>query len=276
MTVWTCVTCAIEHPDTEAPPEVCEICSDERQWVPAGGQRWTTRDELAAAGARIELRELEPDLYAVDAVPSVGIGQRGLLLRTPHGNLLWEPPGFIDDDGIAAVQALGGVAVITSSHPHLTGSSIQWSHAFGRAPVYVAEADRRWIRRPDEVIRLWDEALDLLPGLRMHRLGGHFAGSAIVHWPAGAAGRGVLLTGDTLMVGADRVSVSVMRSFPNYIPLPERSVLRILDLVLPLEFDRIYSAFRSIDADAHAAVERSLLRYITWIRGDWSRGDADE
>lgn len=267
MTIWTCATCALEHPDTPEPPSVCEICEDDRQWVPPTGQRWTTREELAEAGHRIEVRELETDLYAVECVPHVGIGQRGLLLCTPGGNLLWEPPGFIDPEGVAAVAALGGVEVITASHPHLTGSSVQWSHAFGDAPIYVAAADERWIRRPDPAIHLWDDEVDLLPGVRMRQVGGHFAGSSLVHWAAGAEGRGVLLTGDTIGVGAD-LSVHVMRSFPNVVPLPERMVQRILDATLPLAFERLYGAFRVVDDDAHAVVERSLRRYIRWLRGE--------
>ncbi|MCY0905600.1 hydrolase [Arthrobacter sp. H14-L1] len=268
MTIWTCATCAIEHPDSQTPPVSCEICADDRQFVPAGGQRWTTREELATAGHRITVRELEPDLYAVECAPRLGIGQRGLLLRTGHGNLLWEPPGFIDDAGVEAVRALGGVAVISSSHPHLTGSSIQWSHAFGGAPVYIAAADQKWIRRPDPVIRLWDAGCELLPGLSMLQCGGHFAGSSIVNWPDGAGGQGALLTGDTIAIGADRKSVNVMRSFVNNIPLPERAVRRILDVATPLEFDRIYSAFGLIAAGAGPIVDGSLQRYIHWIRGE--------
>ncbi|MDJ0354828.1 hydrolase [Paenarthrobacter sp. PH39-S1] len=268
MTIWTCATCAIEHPCTPIPPQLCEICTDERQYVPASGQRWTTREELAAAGHQITVRELEPDLYAVECVPEFGIGQRGLLLRTAHGNLLWEPPGFIDDAGIAAIRTLGGITVITASHPHLTGSSIQWSHAFGSVPVYVAAADKTWIRRPDPVIQLWDTALELLPGVRMIPCGGHFAGSSIVHWRDGAAGQGAILTGDTIGIGADRASVNVMRSYVNNIPLPERAVRKILDTVMPLPFDRIYSAFRAVGSGSRPIVDWSLQRYISWIRGE--------
>lgn len=268
MTIWTCATCAVEHRDTPEPPAVCEICADERQWVPTDGQRWTTREELAASGHRIVVRELETDLYAIECTPSLGIGQRGLLLRTPAGNLVWEPPGFIDPEGVAAVAALGGVAAVTASHPHLTGSSIQWSHAFDGAPVHVAAADRQWVRRPDPAVQLWDARVELLPGVHMYQAGGHFPGSSLVHWPAGAGGRGVLLTGDTIAVGADLRSVHVMRSFPNFIPLPERMVRRILDVALPLEFDRLYGAFRTIDTGAHEIVDRTLHRYISWVRGD--------
>lgn len=62
MTIWTCATCGIEHPDTDQPPPACAICQDERQYVPPTGQRWTTQSELLASGHRVIIDELEPDL----------------------------------------------------------------------------------------------------------------------------------------------------------------------------------------------------------------------
>jgi len=62
------------------------------------------------------------------------------------------------------VRDLGGLTAVTASHPHLTGASIQWSHAFGNVPVLVAAADRAWIRRPDPVIELWARVRQVLPG----------------------------------------------------------------------------------------------------------------
>ena len=268
MTIWTCATCAIEHPDTEHPPEQCAICSDERQFVPPGGQQWTTQAQLRAQGHRTRVEELEPDLYAVSVDPELGIGQRGLLVRTPAGNLLWEPPGYLDEAAVDAVRELGGVAVVSASHPHLTGASIQWSSAFGGVPVLVASADRAWIRRPDPAVELWSGVREVLPGVTFLQCGGHFAGSAVAHWAPGAGGRGALLTGDTVAIGADLASVNVMRSYVNNIPLPERAVRRILDVLAPYRYDRLYGAFRVLDAGAERVVATSLERYVTWLRGD--------
>ena len=268
MTIFSCSTCAIEHADAPGPPGRCEICEDERQWVPASGQSWTTRDELETRGYALEVRELEPNLHAITTTPKLGIGQRGLLLRTPGGNLLFEPPGFIDAAGARRIDELGGVAVIAASHPHLTGSSIQYSHRFGHAPVYVARADEQWIRRPDPVIRLWEGKVEMLPGLWMYQCGGHFAGSSVVHWPAGQNGAGALVTGDTIAVGGDRTSANAMRSYVNNIPLPASAIERILDIVIPLAFTRMYSAFGVLEEDAHTAVNRTLHRYISWVNGD--------
>src|SRR5207247_3026272 len=56
----------------------------------------------------------------------------------------------------------------------------------------------------------------------------------IMHWRAGAEGRGALLTGDVAMVAMDRRSLSFMYSFPNYIPLNAEAVRRIWAAVEPL------------------------------------------
>src|SRR5689334_14357029 len=69
MAFWICATCGVEHAERVA---VCAICADERQWVPAEGQRWTTLDELGAAAAGVEVAELEPDLFGLTVTPKAG------------------------------------------------------------------------------------------------------------------------------------------------------------------------------------------------------------
>lgn len=272
MTIWTCATCGIEHPDSDQPPPSCAICEDERQFVPASGQRWTSQAEMAAAGYRTRIERLEPDLYSLTVEPQLAIGQRGLLVCTPGGNLLWEPPGFLDADAVEAVLDLGGLRMVSASHPHLTGASIQWSHAFDGVPVLVALADRQWIRRPDKVIELWEGTREVLPGLTFVQCGGHFAGSSVAHWAPGADGQGSLLTGDTIGIGADRKSVNAMRSYVNNIPLPERAIRGIMAALEPYSYDRIYGAFSVMMEGAKPIVHVSLEHYIDWLRGDVQDG----
>ena len=90
MRSYICATCAVQQPPSEAPPKHCPICEDERQYVRQGGQAWTTIEELRLRGDRIEIRELEPGLVGVGVTPSLGIGQRALLVRTANGNILWD------------------------------------------------------------------------------------------------------------------------------------------------------------------------------------------
>ncbi|CAN5465748.1 MBL fold metallo-hydrolase [soil metagenome] len=268
MTLWSCATCGIEYADTPQPPAMCPICSDDRQYLPAGGQQWTTQSEIAP-GRSAQINELEPGLYEIIVTPKFGIGHRSLLVQTPNGNLLWDVSGFFDDALIASLQELGGVAAIACSHPHLTGAQVSVSQRFGSVPIYWNEDDRRWIQRPDEAIALWSGTREVLPGLTLVQCGGHFAGSSVLHF-TGADGQGVILTGDTIRVNADRTTVSFMRSYPNLIPLSPRSIGKIVDAVTPWSFDRIYGGFDGelLASGGAEAVRASAERYIGWLRDE--------
>lgn len=265
--MWICRTCAVEHAEATG---VCAICADERQWMPADGQHWTTLEDLERAGHRTRVEEIEPDLYGITVEPAVGIGQRAHLVRTPAGNLLWDPTGYLDADGVARVRELGEVAAIAASHPHMFGVQVQWSRALGDVPVLVAEPDLEWVARPDPVIRPWRGSYEVAPGLTLVQVGGHFPGSAVAHWAAGAGGKGVVFCADTVQTNADRATVTFMRSFPNRIPLSAQVVDRIAKTIEGLAFDRMYDNLgRTLDTDARAALRRSADRYIAWVRGDY-------
>lgn len=268
MSISMCRTCAVEQAAGE-PASTCAICNDERQYVRPTGQQWTTLAELRAAGHRGAIAEVEPGVHGITIEPSVGIGQRALVVRTSAGNLLWDPTGYLDDELVASLQTLGGLAAVAASHPHMFGVQVEWSHRFGGVPVYVQAADREWLQRDDPVITTWDEKQEVLPGVVLHRIGGHFAGSAVAHL-VGADGRGVLLTGDTVAGTPDEHWVSFMRSFPNKIPLSAAVVARVADRVLQLDFDRLYDNFGGqVTRDAATWVRRSADRYIAWVRGDF-------
>jgi glyoxylase-like metal-dependent hydrolase (beta-lactamase superfamily II) len=270
MTVWICRACAVEHPDTAHPPAVCRICSEERQYVPVSGQAWTTLDDLAAAGTTLEIVDVEPDLFGISAHPQVGIGQRALLLRTDAGNLLWDPTGFVDAAGADRVRRLGPVAAIVASHPHMYGVQVEWSRALGGVPVLVAAADRDWVQRPDNAIEYIDGEREVIPGVILRTVGGHFPGSLLTYWPAGAEGRGVVLAGDTIFPSPDGRWASFMRSYPNNIPLSAAVVDRVAIATIAHPFDRLYGNFGGvIPRDARAVVRRSADRHVAWVRGDF-------
>jgi hypothetical protein len=265
---WICAACGNHYPDSADPPASCVICADERQWVPPSGQRWTTAAELAADGRHCESWEEEPGLLGIGVTPPVGIGQRALLVRTGEGNLLWDPPGYLDDDAIGRVRTAGGLRAVTASHPHFYGAMASWAHAFG-ADVLVPEADAAWVTCPDPAIRTWAGQLEVLPGVTLVQCGGHFPGSAVVHWAAGAGGAGALLTGDTIFVTPGEDRLSFIWSAPNRLPLPEPLIRGILDAVRPFPFDRIYGGWApTIQVGARQALEVSARRYIQFLRGE--------
>lgn len=262
-----CATCAVET-DPSARPDVCPICADERQYLPPGGQRWTTVGDLLAAHHRLTISHPEDGLVSLATEPAVGIGQTAQLVVTDHGNLLWDPPGLISEEGIAAVRQHGPVVAIAASHPHMFGVQTAWAEALD-ASVLVNADDTSWVQLKHPRIELWRGSHDLAPGLALHQLGGHFKGSSIAHWAAGAAGRGVVLAGDTVFVNPDG-SASFMRSYPNRIPLSGAVVLRLADSLEPLAFDRLYNNFGAvIPADARRIVRSSAERHAAWVRGDF-------
>ena len=75
MPSYICTTCGVGYAETEAPREVCLICADERQYVNAKGQSWTTLEELQSDHVN-ELKQMEPGLTALGSKPAVAIGQR--------------------------------------------------------------------------------------------------------------------------------------------------------------------------------------------------------
>ena len=179
--------------------------------------------------------------------------------------MLWDCVPLLTEQAVDHVRSLGGLKAIAVSHPHYYGAVADWSDAFGGVPIYLHGDDRAWITRPHRAIVPWSgEALQLSDDLLLLRTGGHFAGATVLHWRAGAEGRGALLTGDIATVAMDRRFVSFMYSYPNYIPLDAAAVRRIADIVAPLAFDRIYGAWwgRNIATGAKAAFDASVGRYL--------------
>lgn len=256
----------METADLDAPPRTCEICSDERQWVPASGQRWTTREELIAAGTTTRWFEVEPDLYGITATPHVGIGQQTMVVRTAAGVLVFDPLGFVDDAALDRVRALGPVLAVAASHPHMYGCQTEWAAALD-APVVLNRHDREWCRRPERVT-FFDESFAVGPDITLYRVGGHFRGQTVAEWRPGSGGAGVLLAGDAVFPNPDRRSVSFLRSYPNRLPLSGAVVRRIAGQLEGLHFDRLYNNFGAVvPAGAKAMLRFSADRHAAWTDG---------
>ena len=260
---WICETCGVQFPGSEAPPERCPICEDFRQYVGLDGQRWTCLAEMRRT-YKNEIAEIAPGVLSIHTQPKFGIGQRALVVKTSGLNVLWDCVTLIDDATVAVVREFGGISAIAISHPHYYSTMVDWSSALGGVSIFIHEADREWVMRPADSIQFWSgETKEIGSELTLIRCGGHFEGGQVMRAEAGA-----LFTGDVIQVCPDRRWVSFMRSYPNYIPLPESSVRAIVGAVEPFEFDRLYGAWpkHEIAAGAKEAVRRSADRYIRALR----------
>ncbi|MBZ0257029.1 MBL fold metallo-hydrolase [bacterium] len=256
-----CATCGTQFPETNPAPETCPICQDERQYVGLNGQPWTTLSAVQKHHAN-DIVQWDDGLYSIRTMPKFGIGQRAFLIQTPQGNLLWDCVSLLDEATIKQVKDLGGVDAIAISHPHYYSSMIEWSRAFGDAPIYLHENDAQWVMRKDGAIKFWSgESRDMFGQLTLIHTGGHFDGFQVLHKP------GTLFAGDQPQVCMDRQWVSFMYSYPNYIPLSKRQIEHIVNKLAPLDFDQLYGAFphQNIQRGAKEIVARSAERYIQSI-----------
>jgi hypothetical protein len=223
-------------------------------------------------------REEEPSLLGIGVKPPVAIGQRALLVQTPDGNVLWDCVPVLDESTRRRIEELGGIDAICMSHPHFYAANVDIADTFG-ATIHIPRADQQWVRRRSPRIELFDDEVQPVPGVTMARIGGHFDGAAVLHWPGGSQGRGALLTGDTIMVVQDREWVSFMWSYPNLVPLDEATVLDIATRVERFDFDRVYGGWwgKVVVEDGAASLGRPVRRPAAWrAAGDeWRNVERD-
>jgi glyoxylase-like metal-dependent hydrolase (beta-lactamase superfamily II) len=259
VTTWVCKACGTQYPPSDEPPGACPICEDPRQYIPADdGQVWLSWEGFLG-GHTAELRD-DHGILGIGCEPAFAISQRALLVKSTVGNVLWDCTTYIDRTAVERVAAEGGLAAIAISHPHYHSAMVEWAHAFG-CPIWLHEADRKWVMRPDPHVRFWEgERNELGGGLTLIRCGGHFEGGQVLHW----ADRQALLAGDIVQVIPDRRYVSFMYSYPNLIPLPPSKIEAVATALAPFAFDTIYGAWwdRVIERDGSAVVRRSADRYI--------------
>ncbi|KAJ3498327.1 hypothetical protein NLG97_g1209 [Lecanicillium saksenae] len=246
-----CVTCGTQYGITyEERPATCRMCDEPRQFVPPSGQSWTTLAQMQPKYKNeIKQDEVDERIWSIFTTPQFAIGQRAIFIETEAGNVLWDCISLLDADTIRFIKSKGGLKAIAISHPHFYSTHLEWAHEFN-CPVYLAEEDQEWINRDDTkghrrfVSGLTEE---ILPGVNIVKLGGHFPGSSALHW------------NDNLFVG-DSIGISqsgLIRShhnarhqvfffhyaFPNFIPLGPTAMLEMWKRLEPWRFTSLFSLF---------------------------------
>jgi hypothetical protein len=263
MTMSICETCGTQYPNA---PTHCPVCEDERQYVGARGQTWTTHEALKATHT-LRMQD-EAGVLGIGLAPDFAINQRALYLPTDAGNILWECLSLVTDEAVAAQKARGGVDLIASSHPHFYASMLEWSEAFGNAPILLHEADRDWVRRPSSNVQFWrGDAYRLSDTVTLIRSGGHFPGSTVLHWKDGPRPGGALFSGDAPQVVSNRLHVSFIHSYPNFMPMPPDAVRGLQARLAGYDFEDVYGYTwgRNIIGGGRAAVDASFERYLSAI-----------
>lgn len=258
-----CATGGTSYDDGDNTLSRCRICEDERQYVPASGQAWIELETLVRTHVN-KWQQHCGELLSIKTVPKFAIDQRAFLLLTPQGNILWDCIANLDAATKTLIAALGGIKAIAISHPHYYTTMQTWAEAFD-ARIYLHASDREWIMRDSPAITLWEgDALEILPAVRLLRLGGHFAGGTVLHW---AKDDGIMLAGDIIQVTPGAHAVSFMWSYPNLLPLAAASVEKIVERLGDTPFEALYGAFegQNVTKNARQIVLDSAQKYLACL-----------
>ena len=240
-----------------ATPASCPLCLDARHVVPADGWRFL---DLAGAQAAwpMHWEELEPGAWRFYNEPVEGIGPSGYLLTGSSGNVFFEGGGVFDEAAMARIADLGGIDVLSASHPHSYGALWQLQDRFD-PELALPAADFVW----SAALRVtwpWDDRLEIMPGLTLHRTAGHFEGHAVLH----DRKRRLLLCGDAFKFELDpaerrqATSISTHKAFVRGVPLTHQELDRYRGVFAPLDFTATWTPFEQVRNSGRAEALRLL------------------
>jgi hypothetical protein len=256
-----CSTCGTYYA-LDNMPDLCTICLDERQYIPATGQSWTKPEELHRNHS-IKLNRIQNRLYEIEINPMFSIGQRAMLVLSDGGNVLWDCIPMLDELTIEFIKSKGGLKAIALSHPHYYSNMNDWAEVFD-CPVYIHENDAEHVMQKGENISLWQgDELPLWDGIKIMLIGGHFAGSSILHVPF-LSKEGTILCGDTLFLSPNKKHFSIVWSSPNRMPLPLTEMKRLKQRFDQIPFDSYYGYIKTqnLNENVKEVFEVSMSRYF--------------
>ena len=260
LPAYVCDNCGHWQRYFAAPPS-CPMCLDARHVTPQDGWRFWTEDQ-ARERFPCHWAEVESGVWRFWNEPVSGIGPSGYLIQTEAGNMGFEGCTVFSEAALAHIATLGGLQVLSASHPHSYGAIWQLQDRFD-PELALAAGDFAWSAAL-HVSWPWDDRLDPLPGLELHRTGGHFAGHAVLFDRT----RRILFCGDALKFEHDphdarrAMTISAHKAFVRGVPLTPRELERYRAVFAPLDFVQTWTPFEqarnSGRAEALALIDAML------------------
>ncbi|MDB5589701.1 MBL fold metallo-hydrolase [Enterovirga sp.] len=260
LPAYVCDNCGFWQRHFAEPPS-CPVCLDARHVPPQHAWRFRS-DVEAEADFPCLWDEIEPGIWRFWNDPVAGIGPSGYLLTTPDGNMLFEGCTVFSAAALDHMAACGGVQVLSASHPHSYGAIWQVQERFD-PDLALPAADLAW-SAAFRVSWPYDDRLEPLPGLELHRTAGHFDGHAVLYDRA----RGILFCGDALKFELDpadprrALTISTHKAFVRAIPLTPAELRRYREVFAGLDFGQTWTPFEqaanSGRAEALALIDTML------------------
>ena len=241
LPAFICDNCGFWQRHFAAPP-ACPMCLDARHVVPEDG--WCFHS-VAEAQTRFPCHwaEVEPGVWRFWNEPVSGIGPSAYLIVTAAGNMGFEGCPVFSEAALDHIATLGGMAVLSASHPHSYGALAQLQDRFD-PELALPAADFTWSAAL-QVSWPYDDHLEPLPGLELHRTAGHFDGHAVLYDRA----RKILFCGDALKFELDpgnprrARTISAHKAFVRGVPLTPAELRRYREVFAPLDFRQTWTPF---------------------------------
>jgi len=255
-----CTNCGFWQRHFDTPPS-CPLCLDARHVLPTDGWRFLSLDEAQAAYP-MHWAELEDGVWSFWNDPVDGIGARCTLAITEHGNFMFEGAAVFSAQALERIESLGGIDVLSASHPHSYGALFQLQDRF-EPELVLHPGDLAWWGAFC-VTWTFDDAVQVLPGIELHHTGGHFDGHAV----ASLARHRILCCGDALKFELhpddDRraTSISTHKAFVRGIPCSPDECRRYRDVFAGIDFVQTWTPFEAAANSGRAEALALLQRMI--------------
>lgn len=262
LPAWYCVNCGFWQRYFEAPPN-CPLCLDARHVLPTEGWRFLNLTQAREAYP-MHWRELEPGIWEFWNDPVDGIGAHCFLATSNAGNLMFEGAAVFSEAALAHIETLGGIDILSASHPHSYGALWQLQDHF-QPDLALHPGDLAWWSAFC-VTWTFDERLRVLPAVELHHTGGHFDG----HTVAWLVDRRIVCCGDALKFELDpaddrrALSVSTHKAFVRGIPCSHDECRRYRDVFARLDFEQTWTPF---EAAANSGREHAVALFELMLDG---------
>jgi hypothetical protein len=241
LPAYLCDNCGFWQRHFTTPPS-CPLCLDARHVVPQKGWRFWSEPE-AQISFPCHWEEVEAGVWRFWNHPVNGIGPSSYLIRTDAGTMMFEGCSVFSEEALDQIASLGGVTVLSASHPHSYGAICQIQDRFD-PELALPTGDFTWSPAL-QVSWPYDDSLEPLPGLELHVTGGHFDGHAVLF----DRERQILFCGDALKFELDpadprqATTISAHKAFVRGVPLTPGELRRYRAVFAPLDFRQTWTPF---------------------------------
>ena len=263
LTRLSCTHCGFWHSWFEGKEPLtlnCVLCSDVRNALPPDGWDYADVGRVARTVAT-RWEEVTPGIWGFWCEPRYGLAGTGWLIRRDDGNVAFEGAPFYHDDALEQIDRLGGVRLLSASHPHGYGALWQLQERF-RPELVIHREDVRYTKA-FRVTTVADDEHEFATGLTLHHVGGHYEGQCVLHDGQQRA----LFVGDSLKFddfdAEGRVhALSCHKGYHYQIPLSRGELRHYRRVFERLPFDRAFTPFEFAPnvtcADALALFDRLI------------------